>query len=71
MTERHDPNGPARSDGKLWAGRIIGALAVLFLLFDSVVKLLMLPVALEANAHPESLVPWLGGRSRRRADDRR
>jgi hypothetical protein len=63
MTESHDSNALARSGGKLWAGRIIGTLAVLFLLFDSVVKLLMLPLALEANAqlgYPESLVRGLG-----------
>lgn len=38
------------SGGMLWAGRIAGALAVLFLLFDGVVKLLMLPLAVEATA---------------------
>jgi DoxX-like family len=49
--------------GRLWTGRTIGILAVLFLLFDSVVKLLTLPLAVEGTArlgYPESLVFWIG-----------
>ena len=38
------------SSAGLWAGRIAGGLVVLFLLFDAAVKLLMLPLAAEANA---------------------
>ena len=33
----------------LWAGRVIGALTVLFLLFDSVIKLTRLPPAVEGT----------------------
>jgi hypothetical protein len=45
------------------AGHIVGALAVLFLLFDSVIKLLMLPAAVEGTAnlgYPASVVFALG-----------
>jgi uncharacterized membrane protein (UPF0182 family) len=38
------------SKKKLWAGRIISGLAVLFLLFDSVAKLMKLAPVLEASA---------------------
>jgi len=33
----------------LWTGRVLGALTVLFLLFDSVIKLTRLPPAIEAT----------------------
>lgn len=48
---------------KLSAGRIIGALAVLFLLFDCAIKLLLLPPAVEGTAnlgYPSGVVFWLG-----------
>lgn len=51
------------SKKRLWAGRIISGLTVLFLLFDCVVKLLKLAVAIEATArlgYPESLVFGIG-----------
>jgi hypothetical protein len=35
---------------KLWIGRILSALAVIFLAFDSSIKLMRLPVVLEATA---------------------
>jgi len=35
---------------KLWTGRILSALAVIFLAFDSSIKLMRLPVVLEATA---------------------
>ncbi len=35
--------------GRLWTGRTLTALAVLFLIFDAVVKLLRLPPAIEAT----------------------
>lgn len=38
-----------RPMGKVWAGRAITALAVLFLLFDGGIKLLQLPVAMDAT----------------------
>lgn len=51
------------SKKRLWAGRIISGLTVLFLLFDCVVKLLKLAVAIEATArlgYTESLVFGIG-----------
>ena len=51
------------STGKLWTARIITALVVLFLLFDLIVKLLRLPVAIQANVqlgYPESAVLVIG-----------
>jgi hypothetical protein len=47
----------------LWAGRIISALAVLFLIFDSVIKVLKLAPAVEATTqlgYPASLVIGIG-----------
>jgi hypothetical protein len=47
----------------LWAGRIISALAVLFLIFDSVIKVLNLAPAVEATTqlgYPASLVISIG-----------
>jgi len=45
---------------KLWTGRILSALAVIFLAFDSSIKLMRLPVVLEATAQlgfpPSSIV---------------
>ena len=35
---------------KLWTGRILSALAVIFLAFDGSIKLMRLPVVLEATA---------------------
>jgi hypothetical protein len=51
------------SKKSLWAGRIISALAVLFLLFDSVIKVTRLPVAVEGTTqlgYPESVVLGIG-----------
>ena len=51
------------SKTSLWAGRIISALAVLFLLFDSVIKLLKLPAAVEGTTqlgYAESVIVPLG-----------
>jgi hypothetical protein len=47
----------------LWAGRIISALAVLFLIFDGVIKALMLAPAVEATTqlgYPASLIIGIG-----------
>lgn len=41
--------GVAPNQGLRWAGSILTALAVLFLIFDTVIKVLMLPVAVEAT----------------------
>ena len=51
------------SKTRLWAGRIISTLVVLFLLVDSVVKLLKLAPAVEATVklgYPESVIVGLG-----------
>ncbi len=47
----------------LWTGRIISAVVVLFLLFDSVIKFIKPAPVVEASAHlglPDSLVVVLG-----------
>jgi len=51
------------SKKRLWAGRIVTALPVLFLLFDSVIKLMTLAPVAESFArlgYPESLAPGIG-----------
>jgi len=48
---------------RLWAGRIMGAVAVLFLLFDSVIKVLKLAPAVEGTiklGYPGTAVVGLG-----------
>jgi hypothetical protein len=56
--------GPATiSKARLWTGRLIGAWIVLFLAFDTVVKVLKLTVAVEATTrvgYPEDVVVALG-----------
>jgi hypothetical protein len=47
----------------IWIGRVLSALAVLFLLFDSVIKLLQLPIAIEGTTvlgYPASVVFGIG-----------
>ena len=47
----------------VWAGRIISALAVLFLIFDSVIKVLSMAPAVESTTqlgYPASLVVGIG-----------
>lgn len=47
----------------IWAGRIISALAILFLIFDSVVKVLSMAPAVESSTqlgYPASLVVGIG-----------
>ena len=56
------PNSPF-SKKKLWAGRIISALAILFLLFDAITKLMKVAPVLEACArlgYPASLAVGIG-----------
>src|SRR5260370_34264537 len=51
------------SKKRLWAGRIISALAILFLLFDAIAKLMKVAPVLEASArlgYPASLVVGIG-----------
>jgi hypothetical protein len=47
----------------LWAGRILSALAILFLAFDSIIKVLNLPPAVEATTqlgYPAGVVVAIG-----------
>src|SRR5262245_19466083 len=47
----------------LWAGRVMSGFAVLFLLFDAAVKVLQLPMAVEATTqlgYCANVLPWLG-----------
>src|SRR5215471_6349001 len=51
------------SKARLWTGRVITILTVAFLLFDTMVKVLNLPVAVEGTArlgYPARLVIYLG-----------
>jgi DoxX-like family len=52
-----------RSSSRLWTGRTLSALAILFLLFDTVIKVLNLAPAVEATTqlgYPERLVIGIG-----------
>jgi hypothetical protein len=56
-------HGSQPSTRTRWWGRILSGLAVVFLLFDAAVKLLELPVAVEATTqlgYPESVMIPLG-----------
>src|SRR6266852_5260749 len=61
-------NAPTALDSQpskktLWAGRILSGLAVLFLLFDAIIKLLRHPAAMQGAiqlGYPESVVFGLG-----------
>lgn len=47
----------------LWGGRVLSALAILFLLFDSVIKVLKVDVAVEGTVqlgYPEGVVVGIG-----------
>ena len=51
------------SKARLWTGRVITVLTVTFLLFDAMVKILKLPVAVEGTVrlgYPAGLVMWIG-----------
>ncbi|MGH7564326.1 MAG: DoxX family protein [Gemmatimonadota bacterium] len=57
------PGSRSASPRQLWAGRIISALAVLFLLWDSVMKLMQPAVVLESMTrlgYPEGLAVGIG-----------
>jgi DoxX-like protein len=57
------PDQSQKSLRRLWAGRIISGLAVLFMLFDGVTKVMKTAPVLEATArlgYPESLIPGIG-----------
>jgi hypothetical protein len=52
-----------RSRFALWGGRALSGFATLFLLFDASVKVLQLPMAVEATmqlGYPASVLIWLG-----------
>jgi len=54
--------GPV-SKGRLWTGRIISAVVVLFLLFDSITKVLKVRAVIEASAqlgYPVSAIVTIG-----------
>ena len=56
---------PPRTDSKaaLWTGRVLSALAVLFLLMDGLMKVARASVVLEACGPleiPEWTIPWIG-----------
>lgn len=54
--------GPV-SKGRLWTGRIISTLVVLFLLFDSITKVMKMRAVLEASAqlgYPENTIATIG-----------
>jgi hypothetical protein len=51
------------SKGLIWTGRIITALVVLFMLFDSITKVIKLPMVIEASAKVginANVVFWIG-----------
>src|ERR1700681_2564341 len=54
---------PPASKKALWTGRILSTLAVLFLLMDSVMKLIKAPAAVKGTielGYPESVVAGIG-----------
>ncbi len=54
---------PPVSKKGLWAGRIMSGLAILFLVFDGVTKVMKVPAVLEASAqlqYPVRLIPVIG-----------
>lgn len=58
-----DTEGVAVSKGALWGGRIISGLIVVFLLFDSIIKLMRIAPVLQAFAklgYPDSLAVPIG-----------
>jgi hypothetical protein len=69
LTESRAGRAPSRggaattSRKRLWAGRILGGVAVLFLLFDATMKLLRLPPAVQGTVelgYPESVILGIG-----------
>jgi hypothetical protein len=60
--ESPTPTAPA-STTMLWAGRILGGLVILFMLFDGVIKVMNLPAAVEGTVrvgYPARLVVTIG-----------
>jgi DoxX-like family len=57
------PNPISTSSGRLWTGRVLAGLAVLFLVFDAVIKLIPIRPVVGAMAHlgyPLRLAPVIG-----------
>jgi hypothetical protein len=53
----------AVSKKKLWTGRVMSGLAILFLIFDGVTKVIKVPAVLQASAqleYPVRLIPVIG-----------
>ena len=51
------------SKGSLWAGRIVSAIVVLFMIFDGVTKIMKVPQVLEASVRigfPENTIVGIG-----------
>jgi hypothetical protein len=51
------------SKGMLWTGRVISTLVILFMLFDSITKVIKLPMVIQASAKvgiSEGVVFWIG-----------
>ena len=47
----------------LWTGRVISAIVVLFMLFDSITKIMQVPEVMETSAkfgYPASMIPEIG-----------
>ncbi len=61
--EQTTPLSARKAGKKIWTGRIMSAVAVLFMLFDSISKLIKTPQVVEATAklgYPESMIPVIG-----------
>ena len=57
------PNGAPAANKVVWVGRVLSGLAVLFLAFDAVIKLMQLPMAIQGTTdlgYPASVVLPLG-----------
>jgi hypothetical protein len=66
MSSLQQPNTSveAISKGQLWTGRVLAGIAVLFLVMDTVFKLVASQMAAEATAqlgYPPHLIPIIGG----------
>jgi DoxX-like family len=60
---RTTPTPTSKSGGRLWTGRVLAGLAVLFLVFDAVIKLIPIRPVVEGMAHlgyPLRLAPVIG-----------
>ena len=64
QSDTHERPASTTNKIRLWAGRIISALAGLFLLIDGIMKLVKPPIVVEATVklgYPESVILGLGG----------